>query len=141
MDVVRRPFAISPHSVCHSVEVQVLLVAAAGALGALLRWQLGTLFPVKNFPWATVGINLSGTLALTFILAGPLATRLNTVTLTALTVGLLGSFTTFSTFGQEMFTLLRTDRIAMAIGYSTLSFVGGVAFAALGYLAGRQFSS
>ena len=118
----------------------MLYVAIAGAIGALCRWQLGSLFPTKGFPWTTLGINLSGTFVLAFALAGPLASRLSETSLTVITIGLLGSYTTFSTFGQETFTLLRTDRIALAVTYAFVSLVGGVTLAALGYLAGRQLA-
>jgi CrcB protein len=121
--------------------VQALMIAGAGALGALLRWRLGVLVPMRSFPWATLGINLSGTFALALVLSGPLATRLNSLTLTAVTVGLLGSYTTFSTFGCETFTLIRTERIFTAIVYSSMSLIGGVIVAALGYVIGRQLSS
>ena len=121
--------------------VHALMIAGAGALGALLRWRLGVLVPMRSFPWATLGINLSGTFALALVLSGPLATRLNSPTLTAVTVGLLGSYTTFSTFGYETFTLIRTERIFTAIVYSSMSLIGGVIFAALGYVIGRQLSS
>lgn len=120
--------------------MQVILVALAGAIGALCRWQLGSLFPAKGFPWATLGINLSGTFVLTFVLASPLASRLSETSLTAVTIGLLGSYTTFSTFGNETFTLLRSDRVTMAMAYGGISLLGGIAFAALGYVVGKQFS-
>jgi CrcB protein len=123
------------------VVVQALMIAGAGAVGALLRWRLGVIIPARTFPWATLGINLSGTFVLALLLAGPLATRLSATTVTAVAVGLLGSYTTFSTFGYETFTLIRTERIFTAIVYSSLSLVGGVAVAALGYVIGRQLSS
>lgn len=50
---------------------------------------------------------------------------------------LLGAYTTFSTFGYETLTLLRTGRTAAAGGYVALSLVGGLAATALGYAAGR----
>ena len=120
--------------------MRVVYVAVAGAIGALCRWQLGSLFPTKGFPWATLGINLSGTFLLTLVLSGPLATRLNETSLVAITIGLLGSYTTFSTFGNETFTLLRTDRVTLAITYAIVSLLGGVLFAALGYVAGKQLN-
>ena len=120
--------------------MQVLYVAVAGAIGAVCRWQLGSHFPTKGFPWTTCGINLSGTFVLAFVLSGPLVSRLNETSLIAITVGLLGSYTTFSTFGQETFTLLRTDRVALAVAYALVSLIGGVLFAALGYLAGKQLA-
>lgn len=118
----------------------MLYVAIAGAIGALCRWQLGSLFSNKGFPWVTLGINISGTFVLALVLSGPLTSRLNETSLTAITVGLLGSYTTFSTFGQETFTLLRTDRVTLAITYALISLLGGVLFAALGYFAGKQLN-
>ena len=135
------PSCFGAQVLCHSVMMQALLIAGAGALGALLRWRLGVLAPTKTFPWATLGINLSGTFVLATVLAGPLASRLNSNALTAITVGLLGSYTTFSTFGYETFNLIRTDRIFTAVIYSSISLIGGVAFAALGYVIGKQLSS
>jgi len=114
-----------------------LLVAIAGAIGAVLRYRIGVAVGVRTFPWATLAINVSGSFVLAFVLAGPGATRWSTVTTTAVAVGLLGAYTTFSTFGYETFTLLRTDQTAAAISYVALSLVGGLAATALGYLAGR----
>ena len=120
--------------------MQVVYVAVAGAIGALCRWQLGSLFPTKGFPWATLGINLSGTFLLTLVLTGPLATRLNETSLIAVTIGLLGSYTTFSTFGHETFTLLREDRMMLATSYIVTSLLGSVTCAALGYTVGKQLT-
>jgi len=56
---------------------------------------------------------------------------------TALAVGFLGAFTTYSTFAWETFTLGRTDRILLAACYLTASVVLGVLSAALGHWLGR----
>jgi CrcB protein len=55
----------------------------------------------------------------------------------ALAVGFLGAFTTFSTFGFETQTFLRTGRPQLALAYVALSVVLGVAAAAAGYGIGR----
>jgi CrcB protein len=59
----------------------------------------------------------------------------------ALAVGLLGAFTTFSTFGFETFTLLRTGRGAAAAAYVVASLAGGLAATAAGYGVGRSLGS
>lgn len=64
-------------------------------------------------------------------------TRRSPSTTTAVGVGLLGAFTTFSTFGHETFTLCGRDGEHLAIVYVLLSVVAGIGAAALGYLAGR----
>ncbi len=71
------------------------------------------------------------------VLAGPGASRWSSATTTAVAVGLLGAYTTYSTFGYETFTLLREGRTAAAVGYVALSLAAGLAASALGYVAGR----
>jgi len=114
-----------------------LLVAVAGAAGALTRYQIGRAFGVRSFPWATLAINLSGSLLLGVVVS--LAVKRgwpDTVTLPA-AVGFLGAYTTFSTFSYESFTLLRTDRATAAVIYVVISVVGGLLAAWAGYTAAR----
>jgi fluoride exporter len=112
-------------------------VALAGAAGALLRWRIGVAVGVRSFPWATLAVNLAGCFALAVVLAGPATSRWSPTTSTAVAVGLLGAFTTFSTFGYETFTLLRTDQPGRAAAYVALSLVGGLVATALGWVVGR----
>ncbi len=115
-------------------------VAVAGAVGALLRWRVGVAVGVRSFPWATLAVNVVGCFVLAVVLAGPGASRWSPTTTTAVAVGLLGAFTTFSTFGYETFTLLRTERWTMAASYVVLSLAGGLAATALGWVAGRAIA-
>ena len=115
-----------------------LAVAVAGALGALLRWRIGVAIGLRSFPWATLAVNVVGCFTLAAVLAGPGASRWSPTTTTAVAVGLLGAFTTFSTFGYETFTLLRTDEPARAAAYVTLSLAGGLGASALGWVVGRS---
>ena len=117
--------------------MSTVLVAIAGAIGAVVRYRVGVAVGVRSFPWATLGINISGSFLLAFVLAGPGASRWSVSTTTAIAVGLLGAYTTFSTFGYETFTLLRTHRTGDAIAYIVLSLGGGLAATALGYAGGR----
>ena len=114
-----------------------VLVAVAGAIGAVARYHIGLAVGVRPFPWATLGINVSGCFVLAVVLAGPGASRWPSAATTAVAAGLLGAYTTFSTFGYETFTLLRMGRTAAAGGYVVLSLVGGLAASALGYAVGR----
>lgn len=117
-----------------------VLVAVAGAVGAVLRWRVGVAVGLRSFPWATLAVNVVGCFALAVVLAGPATSRWSATTSTAVAVGLLGAFTTFSTFGYETFTLIRTERWTMAASYLVLSFGGGLAATGLGYLAGRAMT-
>lgn len=118
------------------VLVRVLAVAVVGSVGALCRYGLGVAVGVQSFPWATLGINVVGSFLLGVVLvAGP--SWLSGSTVTALAVGFLGAFTTFSAFSYEVQTLVRTGRGSAAVGYVVLSVVLGVLAAAFGYALGR----
>jgi CrcB protein len=91
---------------------RVLLVGAGGALGSILRylvggwmgrWKAGWTFPIE-----TMLINVSGCLVIGF-LAGLSESRgvFTGATRAFLFIGVLGGYTTFSTFGYETFQLLR----------------------------------
>jgi CrcB protein len=71
-----------------------VMVAIAGAVGAVLRYRIGLAVGVRSFPWATLSINLTGSFALATVLAGPAAARWSPTTTTAVAVGLLGAYTT-----------------------------------------------
>ena len=117
--------------------MQTAWIALAGAIGAVARYRIGLAMGVRSFPWATLGVNVTGSFLLAFVLAGPVTSRWSPATTTAIAVGLLGAFTTFSTFGYETFTLVRTGRENLAVAYVVLSLVVGLGATAVGYVAGR----
>jgi CrcB protein len=120
--------------------VQVILIAVAGAAGALSRYGISSAVGGRSFPWATVGINLVGSFALGLVLhLARLRGWPDEVTI-PIAVGFLGAFTTFSTFSVETFDLLRTDQAPQAALYVGLSVAGGLAAAALGYAAARSLA-
>lgn len=113
--------------------MKVVLVALAGAAGALARYRLGTAVGPRDFPWSTLGINLAGSFALGLLLrAGELRGWSEVVTV-SLGVGFLGAFTTFSTFSLETQSMVRDGRGIAACLYVAASVVGGVGLAAAGY--------
>lgn len=119
--------------------MKVALIGVFGAAGALCRYGIGVAVGTTSFPWATLAINLVGSFALGLVLvAGP--ARLDGDLSAAIGIGFLGAFTTFSTFSSETQTMLRQDRLATAAVYVAVSVVGGIAMAALGYLAGRALA-
>jgi CrcB protein len=104
-------------------------IAAGGALGASARVGLGTAFPVapSGFPWTifvinVVGCLLIGALMVLVIEVWP-ARRL---VRPFLGVGVLGGFTTFSTYVVEIEQLLDAGAVAVALAY-----LGGTVIAAL----------
>lgn len=113
-------------------------VAAGGAAGSLLRYLIGVWAPRPHpsaFPVATLAINVMGSLALGWLLrrlepgAVASATTVAPALRAALTVGVCGGFTTFSTFSVEVVTLLQAGRPVRALLYVLVSVAAGVAAA------------
>ena len=121
--------------------VSLLLVGAGGFIGSAARFaSVGLVhrFTGFAFPWGTVVVNLVGCLVIG-LLAGLTETRqlLTPETRLLLMVGLLGGFTTFSTFGLELFSLLRDGLTFRAAAYIGIQVAGGLAAVWIGYSAIR----
>ena len=118
----------------------VLAVALAGALGALARWGLGAWFGHRfpSFPWGTMVINVSGSFILGVLFAVLVERNIGSPTLrVALMTGLLGAYTTFSTFSLETFRLFEDGATASALANIGMSVVLGLLSVWLGVVAGR----
>lgn len=118
----------------------MVLVAVAGAAGALTRYGLGLAVGDRSFPWATLGVNLTGSFLLGLLLGTGMARGWPETATVPLGVGFLGAYTTFSTFSYDTFTLARTDRLATAAVYVAVSLVGGLLAAAAGYAGARNLA-
>lgn len=113
-----------------------LLVACGGAIGASLRYGAGFLIakPQALFPWTTWSINLIGCLLAGMFFAVTLRYPiLQQETRLFVMVGILGGFTTFSSFGLETFQLLRQEQVLIALLYALSSVICGVTLLALGF--------
>lgn len=108
------------------------VVAIGGALGALLRWTLGGLAPdpAGAFPWTTFGINVAGAFALGLLPAIGAVRRRRLVTV-ALGPGVLGGFTTLSTYAEQSRALLASGRVGPAAAYVLGTLVACLAAVAL----------
>lgn len=113
-----------------------LLVGAAGMAGVLSRYGISTMFHGDSLPWATVGINVLGSLLLGMLVAGG---SFDTDTRTILGVGFLGGFTTFSTFTVQIVLDFDAGEPGRAFLYLAASLVLGLMAAAAGYFVGREF--
>jgi CrcB protein len=109
-------------------EMAYLLAALGGALGALARWAVGTALPHSSggWPWATLLVNLAGCLLLG-ALSAVLAARSPEPSWVRpfLAVGVLGGYTTYSTFAVEVVDLVDGGAPALAAAYVLLSVLGG----------------
>jgi CrcB protein len=131
-----RPHPIRPRPGYLRPE-RLALVAAGGVLGTAARAALGLAFPQAPgaFPWTTGAINLigAGLLGLVLGLVGRL--RASSVwaprVRLALGTGLLGGFTTYSTFAVETVRLTESGRPWLGLAYALGSLAAGICLAAL----------
>jgi len=96
----------------------LLAVALGGAAGALARFALGEAFPsaYDGFPWTTFAINVSGCFLLALLPAFTAVVDHPLVPPT-LGTGVLGGFTTLSTYSEQTRHLLDIGRAGLAFTY------------------------
>lgn len=119
-----------------------LYVGLAGAIGATARYGLGlmvgsfgsSVFPVATFLTNLIGSFLLGWLTHTFLQKGKPSPQFVTV----IGTGMIGSFTTFSTFSVETIQLLEEGHVWIAIVYVFLSIIIGLWSSWLGYRIGSR---
>lgn len=121
------------------------LVFVGGGTGAVLRHQIGRAMTgwlgpqaMMSFPWATLTVNVSGSLAMG-LLAGWLARHGSGGETWRLLVGvgLLGGFTTFSAFSLELMLLVERGQAATAFAYAAVSVLAGLTGLYIGLIAMR----
>ena len=102
-----------------------LMVATGGAIGALLRFYISESMPSDAFPWGTLTVNLVGSILLG-IMTGLLASNLlSEQQALLLGVGVLGAFTTMSTFSVEAAMMVEEGRWAPLSLYVGLTGIVG----------------
>lgn len=121
---------------------QVFAIAAGGAVGALLRYWASTgIYNLvgRAFPYGTLVVNVLGSLLMGLLYVLLLERMTASPELrAALLIGLLGSFTTFSTFSIETLNLIEQADYLKAGMNVLLSVVACIGAAWLGLLIGRQ---
>ncbi|HEY7344656.1 MAG TPA: fluoride efflux transporter CrcB [Gaiella sp.] len=121
----------------------VVGIAVAGAFGALARYGIDGVVSRQwpgAFPVGTFVVNISGAFALGLVFV--LLTERFTVDpwlRSALTIGFLGAYTTFSTLSLESYRLLEDGAVALALANTLGSVAAGLVAVYLGIVAGRAF--
>lgn len=111
------------------------LVALGGALGCVLRYVAGALLTRSDYPWGTVAVNLAGSFVIAVLMFGAVARGgLGPDARLLLVTGVLGGFTTMSSFAYETTAFLESAEYARAAGYALLTVAGSVGMALLGRL-------
>lgn len=118
--------------------VKVLLVGLGGFVGSVCRYGISGAVQkwsgFSTFPFGTFTVNIVGCLVIGLLHGWAESRQLFSPESRAfLLIGLLGGFTTFSTFGYETFTLLRDNQIIPALANSGLQVIIGVLAVWLGY--------
>ncbi len=119
---------------------KLLFIALGGAAGALLRYSVSGLayrFFDGVLPWGTLLVNLIGCFAIGFLWQIFEYVTSSPNTRAFIFVGILGAFTTFSTFGLETFNLFREGEIKYALLNVLASNILGIGLVILGFFSSR----
>lgn len=118
----------------------ILFVAAGGAIGSALRYSAMVWISQRlsqGFPWHTFIVNVTGSFLLGLLLSLSVEHGGWDRFTIFLGIGVLGGFTTFSTFSFESLRLLEEGMLGAGVANMALSVVVGVAAAAAGIALGR----
>lgn len=117
---------------------EIVLVFFGAGFGGVSRFVLGSLvysYTGRNFPWGTLAINLTGSfiMGFLFVIFAQKFTNLAPYLIALVLVGVLGGYTTFSSFSIETLRLFQDGKIMYAIMNVLVSTIGGILLAWLGY--------
>tara|TARA_B110000444_G_scaffold48486_1_gene44318 strand:- start:19508 stop:19879 length:372 start_codon:yes stop_codon:yes gene_type:complete len=116
---------------------QLGIVALGGAIGAVLRYGLGEWVTNDSFPYATLSVNLIGSFLLGVLAVGLAQNLLSANMALLLGTGVLGAFTTMSTFSVETVEMFDQGQGSSAMLYIALTMVLGPLLALLGWKLGE----
>lgn len=124
--------------------MRLLWICLGGALGTGCRYLLSGWLQRRlgaTFPWGTLAVNLLGSFLLGLILEVALTTETFSLELRlALTTGVMGGFTTYSTFNYETLQLFREGSYALGLANLAATVVGCLVAGLLGWWAGRALA-
>jgi len=117
---------------------KTIFIAVAGLIGTLLRYWVSGVVARRfgeTFPWGTMAVNLIGCFVTgaVFYLSEE-RFLINPTVRTVILIGLLGGFTTFSSYGLQTFTLLRDGEFGLATVNVAASNVVGLLMVWAGYV-------
>ena len=118
--------------------MNMLFIFLGGGVGSVLRYLVALAIPATAFPWATFAVNVGGSLAIGLFGGWSKRFGWSEAVRFALTVGLCGGFTTFSTFSKESLALAQSGRWCAFSAYAFGSVAIGLVAVALGHLIAKQ---
>lgn len=120
----------------------IIVIGIGGAIGAVLRYLASHHFAGllgTSFPWGTLVINLFGSFLLGILYGLSINFPLDPHIKGFIGTGLLGAFTTFSTFSIENLIMLRDGNYLAMMSYLAGTILGGIACGFLGIVMGSLF--
>ena len=111
------------------------LIAAGGAIGAVLRYAIGEWLP-NDFPWGTLTVNLIGSLLLGMLVGLSISEEMALL----LGTGLMGAFTTMSAYSVDLIKLFEDEKFGPAGGYLIATLLGCPLLAYAGWKMAAQLS-
>src|SRR6478672_1932524 len=131
-----------PRSRAHRSRVGLLAaLSGGGVLGSLGRYAVGTALPHPNgaFAWSTLLVNVTGSFAMGVLVVWVLSMdRPHPLLRPFLGVGVLGGWTTFSSFALDARTMVTAGHGLLAAAYVVGSVVVGLAAVGLGVTLGER---
>jgi len=123
---------------------RVLLVAVGGALGSVARYGVGVAAPRvlgSAFPWGTLLVNVVGSFLIALVMHLAVATAaISPSARLFLTTGVMGGFTTYSSFNYETLNLVGERLWGVAALNIAVTVVGCLVAGVLGQTAGRAMA-
>lgn len=116
--------------------MKYIAIAIGGAIGSLLRYTISIYLNSADYPAGTLVANISGSFVIGCLL-GIGMDRWSADWKLFIVTGLLGGFTTFSSFSLETLNMFRGNRIFTGISYLSLSVAGSILAAYLGFMVGK----
>jgi CrcB protein len=118
-----RPATRRAHGASGPGAADLAAIAVGGGLGTVARYLLSAAFPAgQGFPWAIFAVNVSGCFLLGLLVVYMLEVWPPRRYLRPfLAIGLIGGYTTFSTYAAGVMTLLTSGRLSLADAYALSS--------------------
>ena len=117
--------------------IKYLLLATGGAIGTILRYSMsGLACRMVNsvFPWGTIVVNLTGSFAIGLLWGFFEIQNISSNMRNFIFIGILGGFTTFSTYALESLNLFRDGEIKLAMTNMLISNICGLILVFAGFM-------
>ncbi len=122
--------------------INILYISLGGIIGAVLRYFLsGVFYKISNFPSfpiGTLGVNLIGSFIIGFLYILFSQTVVPVEVKSFFLIGMIGSFTTFSTYAFETFALIEDREIFLAIWNILITNIAGLLLVFLGIICAKS---